>query len=222
VSAVAASAREAEGAMTAARSRLITELRRAGFADEKVLAALARVPRHRFVDETWRSQAYVNRPLPIGEGQTISQPQVVALMTALLLEGGPRRKVLEVGTGCGYQTAVLAELVDAVFSVERIKSLSMSARQRLRTLGYRNVHCGYSDGALGWPAHQPFDGIVVTAAGAEVPRALLDQLQRRGRLVMPLGGEGGQRLTVIDRGPQGWERREIAAVNFVPLLGGRV
>ncbi len=147
-------------------------------------------------------------------------------MTQLLLEpapgGAPRRKVLEIGTGSGYQTAVLAELVQNVFSVERIKALAEQARNRLRGLGYRNIHCGYSDGTAGWAAHAPYDSIIVTAAATEVPKALLEQLERGGRLVIPVGPSAHQTLKVIDRtAANRWQTREVAGVSFVPLLEGK-
>jgi len=210
----------------ASRARLIAELKREGIADERVLEVLGKLPRHDFVEEAWRGEAYKNKPLPIGSSQTISQPYIVALMTQLLLEpapgGAPRKKVLEIGTGSGYQTAVLAELVQNVFSVERIKALAEQARNRLRSLGYRNIHCGYSDGTAGWGAHAPYDGIIVTAAATEVPKALLEQLERGGRLVIPVGPPSHQTLKVIDRtAANRWQTREIAGVSFVPLLEGK-
>jgi protein-L-isoaspartate(D-aspartate) O-methyltransferase len=210
----------------ASRARLIAELKREGISDERVLEALRKIPRHEFVEEAWRGEAYKNKPLPIGQAQTISQPYIVALMTQLLLEntatGVPRKKVLEIGTGSGYQTAVLAELVPNVFSVERLKSLSEQARIRLSGLGYRNIHFGYADGSLGWAAHGPYDGIVVTAAALEVPRSLLEQMERGGRLVMPVGPPAQQSLRVIDRVlARKWQSRDVAGVSFVPLLEGR-
>lgn len=207
--------------MAASRHRLIRELRRMGITDERVLAAIGKLPRHQFVDDGWRTDAYQNKSLPIGCSQTISQPYMVALMSQLALEGRERQKVLEIGTGTGYQSAVLAELVDTVFSVERIRPLAEQARSRLRNLGYRNIHCGYADGCNGWMAHAPFDAIIVTAAAYEIPRALIDQLARGGRLVLPVGREGMQCLKVVDRTPCGPEVKEIAAVSFVPLLPGR-
>lgn len=212
----------------ASRARLIAELKREGINDERVLDTLMKLPRHEFVEEAWRGEAYKNKPLPIGLAQTISQPYIVGLMTQLLLEppaggaGGKRRKVLEIGTGSGYQTAVLAELVPQVFSVERLKALSEQARARLRGLGYRNIHFGYSDGTAGWAAHAPYDGIMVTAAAAEVPKALLDQLELGGRLVIPVGPPARQSLQVIDRiSAAKWQTREVAGVSFVPLLEGK-
>jgi protein-L-isoaspartate(D-aspartate) O-methyltransferase len=210
------------------RARLIAELKREGISDERVLETLLKLPRHDFVEEAWRGEAYKNKPLPIGLAQTISQPYIVALMTQLLLEppaGGAvakRKKVLEIGTGSGYQTAVLAELVPQVFSVERLKALSEQARARLRGLGYRNIHFGYSDGTAGWAAHAQYDGIMVTAAATEVPKALLEQLEVGGRLVIPVGPPARQSLKVIDRiSAAKWQTREVAGVSFVPLLEGK-
>jgi protein-L-isoaspartate(D-aspartate) O-methyltransferase len=210
----------------ASRARLIAELKREGISDERVLDTLMKLPRHDFVDEAWRGDAYKNKPLPIGLAQTISQPYIVALMTQLLLEtlpgGAPRKKVLEIGTGSGYQTAVLAELVPQVFSVERLKALSEQARIRLRGLGYRNIHFGYADGTAGWAAHAKYDGIMVTAAAIETPKALLDQLEPGGRLVIPVGPPSRQGLRVIDRvSASKWQTREVAGVSFVPLLEGK-
>lgn len=209
-------------ALPSARARLVAELRAQHISDERVLAAIGKLPRHEFVEESWRAEAYKNKPLPIGQAQTISQPLIVALMTQLLLDGAPRKKVLEVGTGSGYQSAVLAEVFAAVFSVERIKPLAEQARLRLRQLGYRNIHCGYADGSDGWAAHAPYDGILVTAAAQEVPRALLEQLARGGRLIIPLGPAGAQQLRVIDRTPHGLHARDVSPVSFVPLLSGRI
>lgn len=209
-------------ALPSARSRLVRELRAQRIDDERVLNAIGKLPRHEFVEDAWRAEAYKNKPLPIGLSQTISQPYIVALMTQLLLQGGTRNKVLEIGTGSGYQSAVLAEVFAAVFSVERIKPLAEQARARLRRLGYRNIHCGYSDGVEGWAAHAPYDGIIVTAAAAEVPRALLKQLARGGRIIIPVGPPGDQQLRVIDRTPHGLEAQDVSAVSFVPLLPGKV
>ncbi|HEU0195929.1 MAG TPA: protein-L-isoaspartate(D-aspartate) O-methyltransferase [Nevskiaceae bacterium] len=211
-----------ELAMPRAAARLIEELRHDGINDERVLAAMARVPRPRFVEPAWQTQAWKNRPLPIGQSQTISQPFVVALMTQLLLEAGPRQRVLEIGTGSGYQSAVLASVVDGVYSVERIRDLSAQARQRLRALGFDNIHFGYADGSEGWDAHAPFDGILVTAAATAVPPALCEQLAPGGRLVIPVGQGAMQRLRVVDRRREGLVSRDVATVSFVPLLKGRV
>lgn len=193
-----------------------------GISDQRVLEAIARVPRHEFVEGTWRAEAYQNKPLQIGMSQTISQPYIVAAMTQVLLEGGPRKRVLEIGTGSGYQTAVLSGLVQIVYSVERIKALSESARARLRDLGYRNIHFAYADGTLGWEAHAPYDAIIVTAGATEVPEALRTQLAPGGRLVIPVGpAQHTQSLRVVDRTAKGLVERDLLPVSFVPLLTGR-
>lgn len=208
-------------ASEASRRRLIDEVRRWGVKDEKVLEALARVPRHEFLEDAFKGRAYENNALPIGLSQTISQPYIVALMTEAVLRDGKPRKVLEVGTGCGYQTAVLAELVPAVFTVERLKLLSQQARARLERLGYHNVLFTYADGTHGWAAHAPYDAIVVTAAAERLPQALVDQLAPGGRLVVPVGPTGVQTLKLMTRTPSGVVTRELGEVTFVPLLGGR-
>ena len=208
-------------ASDASRKRLIDEVRRWGVKDERVLQALADVPRHEFLEDAFKGRAYENNALPIGLSQTISQPYIVALMTEAALGGGKPHKVLEIGTGCGYQTAVLAELVPAVFTVERLKLLSQQARARLERLGYHNVLFTYADGMAGWPAHAPYDAIVVTAAAERVPQALLDQLAPGGRLVIPIGPPGLQSLKLVSRTPSGFTTRELGDVSFVPLLGGR-
>ena len=212
----------AAGTAPANLSRLLDELRASGIADVRVLDAIARVPRHDFVEGMWRAEAYQNKPLPIGLSQTISQPYIVAAMTQVLLEGGPRKRVLEIGTGSGYQTAVLAGLVEIVYSVERIKALSEAARVRLRGMGYRNIHFAYADGTLGWEAHAPYDAILVTAGAVEVPDALRAQLAPGGRLLIPVGpAQNAQSLRVIDRTPRGLLERDLLPVSFVPLLSGR-
>ena len=204
-----------------ARRRLVEDLRKQGETDERVLQAIGRIPRHEFVSEGMRWRAYENTALPIGQGQTISQPLIVGIMTQLLMEAKPKR-VLEIGTGCGYQAAVLAELAGNVFSVERIRVLSLQARETLKRLGYGNVVCQYGDGTGGWPGHAPYDGIIVTAGSAQFPQALISQLRPGGRLVMPLGGTGGQKLIVADKQADGRvQQRELQAVAFVPLLGGK-
>lgn len=209
--------------MTSARVReaLIDELRRQGIRDERVLEAMGRVPRHEFVEEALRSEAYKNRSLPIGHAQTLSQPYTVALMTETVLGGSSPKRILEVGTGSGYQAAVLSLLVETVFTVERLRALTETARTRLAALGFRNVHFGYADGTLGWSPYAPYDGIVVTAGGGEVPPALVDQLAPGGRLVIPVGPPQAQVLRVIERGPRGPVERELGPVNFVPLLSGK-
>lgn len=203
------------------RQRLIDRLHDLHAGDGRVLDAMARVPRHRFVDEAMASRSYDDTALPIGYGQTISQPFVVAHMTTLLIgESEPPRTVLEIGTGSGYQAAVLAELVHDVYSMERIPALYERARVRLRELGYRNVHVRLADGIVGLPDYGPFDGILVTAGTDSLPQALLDQLCDGGRLVAPVGGRAGQRLVVIERCGNDFLRRELDPVSFVPLLPG--
>lgn len=203
------------------RQRLIDRLRDLHAGDERVLDAMARVPRHRFVDEAMASRSYDDTALPIGYGQTISQPFVVAHMTTLLVgEGEPPRKVLEIGTGSGYQAAVLAELVGTVYSVERIPALYRRARARLGDLGYRNVRVRLADGTVGLPDYAPFDGILVTAGAETLPDSLLEQLGDGGRLVAPVGAQGIQYLVVVERHGDEFSRRELDAVSFVPLLPG--
>jgi protein-L-isoaspartate(D-aspartate) O-methyltransferase len=220
--------REAEGlGMTSqrARDRLIAGLRTGGkFAppirDERVLAAMQNVPRHLFVDEALATRAYEDTALPIGRGQTISQPWVVARMTEALLESGVPRSVLEIGTGSGYQAAVLAQLVEQVFTVERIDELQRLARRRFRKLGIENVKCRYDDGRIGWAEHAPFDAIIVTAATAALDPALIDQLAPGGVLIAPVGGSGGQQLLRLRRTEEGVQQEMLGSVVFVPLLGG--
>jgi protein-L-isoaspartate(D-aspartate) O-methyltransferase len=204
-----------------ARTRLIEDLRRQGINDERVLAAINKVPRHDFIDGALQNRAYENNALPIGHAQTISQPTVVALMSQALTNGKKLARVLEIGTGSGYQTAVLAELVDTVFTVERIKPLTEIARKRLAAQGYKNIHFGYADGSKGWAAYAPYDGIMVTAAADEVPPELLEQLAPNGRLLIPTGPPGAQSLLLLERTARGITRQSIAAVSFVPLLQGR-
>lgn len=204
-----------------ARDQLIDKLRAHGIQDEKVLSAMARLPRDEFVDDALKARAYRDDALPIGHAQTISQPFIVALMTQLLLRGQRPKRVLEIGTGSGYQTAVLAGLVDTVFTVERIKPLSELARKRLTAMGYRNIHFGYADGAQGWLPYAPYDGIMVTAASDTVPPALLEQLAPGGRLVIPVGPPGAQSLRTVDRRTVGFRTQDVAAVSFVPLLPGK-
>jgi protein-L-isoaspartate(D-aspartate) O-methyltransferase len=208
--------------MTSARTRdrLVQRLREQGIANLAVLDRIRNTPRHIFVDEALGSRAYEDTALPIGFGQTISQPYIVARMTEALLEGGTPGKVLEVGTGCGYQTAVLAPLVRQLYTIERIEPLLTRSRERLKELGIRNVRFRHGDGALGWKAHAPFDGILVAAAPLSVPEALLKQLKAGGRLIVPIGPEGEQELLRFTRREQRIERESLGAVAFVPLLGG--
>lgn len=203
------------------RRRLIDRLRNHGITSEKVLGAMEQTPRHLFVDEALAHKAYEETALPIGQNQTISQPFVVARMTELLLEGGqPIKKVLEIGTGCGYQTAILSQLVTWVFTIERIGSLQQQARQRLPGLGYRNISYLNGDGFEGWQSNQPFDGILVAAAPVEVPEKLLQQLKLGGRMVIPVGNGSGQSLRLITRTATGYEEEQREAVHFVPMLNG--
>ena len=200
------------------RERLIQRLREEGIRDERVLEAMRSVPRHLFIDEALSSRAYEDTALPIGNGQTISQPYIVALMTQALLAGGRPGKVLEVGTGSGYQTAVLSSLVDAVYSMERIEPLMKQARRRLHELGCRNVQIRLSDGSGGWKEHAPYDAIIVTAAPLEVPKSLLEQLAPGGRLVIPVGDSTTQELRLIQNTDKGFTSERLVMVNFVPLV----
>ncbi len=203
------------------RDRLVQRLREHGIDDERVLSVIGAVPRHIFIDEALSTRAYEDTALPIGHGQTISQPFIVALMTKALLNK-PRERVLEIGTGSGYQTAVLAALVKRVFTVERIAPLIERARERFRAMKLRNVRVKYDDGNLGWPDQGPFDGIIVTAAARSVPAALLEQLAVGGRLVIPVGDDRTQELKVIDKTEEGFHEESLEYVRFVPLLRGTV
>lgn len=204
------------------RTRMIRRLIDRGIENEALLQVLGNVPRHLFVDEAISTRAYEDVALPIGEGQTISQPYAVARMTEILLEEGPLGRVLEVGTGSGYQAAVLSQLVGVVFTVERIRSLLDKARQRFRALQYRNIHTRYSDGGWGWSSHGPFDAIMVTAAPKSVPEPLLEQLAIGGRMIIPVGDQTGlQSLTIITRTRSGFAQRQESDVKFVPFLSGK-
>ena len=187
------------------RDRLVQRLRELGIADERVLTAMGTIPRHEFVDEALSSRAYEDTALPIGLSQTISQPWIVARMTETVLDGGTPEKVLEIGTGSGYQAAILACLVGQVFTVERIEELLKSARRRFHHLRLNNIYTRHADGHSGWPSQAPFDGIIVTAAATGVPQALLDQLKTGGQLVIPTERHGMQRLLAIRRTPDGFE-----------------
>jgi len=203
-----------------ARDRLVATLRAEGIKDPRVLDVIRTTPRHLFIDEALASRAYENTALPIGLGQTISQPWVVARMTELLIERSVPDRVLEVGTGSGYQAAVLAQLVGTVYTVERIEELLRKTRRLFRTMKIGNIRTRHDDGNIGWPAEAPFDAIVLTAAGESVPRALCEQLVDGGVLIAPLGPAGSQRLTRFRREGDEWVREEFEAVSFVPLLGG--
>lgn len=202
------------------RERLAARLEERGIRDQRVLDLIRHMPRHLFVDEALASRAYEDTALPIGFGQTISQPFVIARMTEAVLAGGPLRRVLEVGTGSGYQTAILAQLAESVFTVERIGGLLHRARRRLRHYGIRNVRFGHSDGVWGWPEEGPFDGILVTAAPRYVPEALVDQLASDGRMVLPLGPPGEQNLVLAQRRDDEVEQQVLDRVSFVPLRAG--
>jgi protein-L-isoaspartate(D-aspartate) O-methyltransferase len=202
------------------RERLIQRLADQGVNNTRVLDVIRTTPRHLFLDEAMAHRAYEDVALPIGFQQTLSQPYVVARMTELLLAGGPLARVLEIGTGSGYQTAILAQLVDEVFSVERIKALQQKARQRLRQLKLRNVQLHHADGGMGWAEYGPFDGIVVTAAPERIPEELLLQLAVGGRMVVPVGGDV-QHLQIVTRTNEGYETEIVEAVYFVPLRSGK-
>ncbi len=208
--------------MTSARTRerLIQRLVEQGIRDPHVLDRIRNVPRHLFVDEALSSRAYEDTALPIGHGQTISQPYVVARMTEAVTIGGTPEKVLEIGTGCGYQTAVLAPLVGKLYSIERIEALLDRAQDRIRELGIKNVRFKHGDGSDGWKSLAPFNGIVLTAAPHAIPQKLLDQLAEGGRLIAPVGPEGHQELVRLTRRGDQFLRERLGFVSFVPLLGG--
>ena len=208
-----------EDQFAAAGERMVAEqIRARGVADPRVLAALRRVPRHRFIPEHLWSQAYADYPLPIGEDQTISQPYIVALMTEIL-ELKETDRVLEVGTGSGYQAAVLAELAATVFSIDRKGGLADQARSILDSLGYRNIRIRVGDGTLGWPEEAPFDGIIVTAGAPQVPRPLVEQLAVGGRLVIPVGDRFTQTLTCVRQTGEGLKCEYYGGCRFVRLIG---
>ena len=202
------------------RTRMIERLREQGIVDEEVLAAIAAVPRHVFVEEALASRAYEDTALPLGFSQTISQPYVVARMIEALLAGRDELgKTLEIGAGCGYQAAVLAQLTDEVYAVERIAPLLAKAKANLRAIRQLKVRLKHADGQLGLPEAAPFDTIIVAAAAARVPRALLQQLAPNGRLILPLGA-ASQQLVLIERRAEGFVETRLDAVRFVPLLSG--
>lgn len=203
-----------------ARARLVDRLRAQGIQDDKVLAAINQVPRHLFVEEALASRAYEDTALPLGYQQTISQPYVVARMIEVLRTGRELGTTLEIGTGCGYQAAVLAALAGDVYSIERIKPMLDKARANLRHLRLPNVRLKHGDGMLGLPEAAPFDTIIVAAGGASVPRALKDQLAPGGRLLMPLGSNGQQVLCLVERGAVSFRESRLDPVRFVPLLSG--
>ena len=202
------------------RARMVEALRKAGIRDEKVLAVMLELPRHAFVEPGIASRAYEDTPLPIGHGQTISSPYIVALMTQLLLENGTPAKVLEIGTGCGYQAAVLSKLVKEVYTLERIAPLMDKARRHLRDLRVYNVRFKHADGYKGYVEGAPYDGILCAATAARVPESLKEQLAVGGRLVIPVGTPEEQWLHVVERTPTGFTEQKREAVRFVPLLPG--
>ena len=204
------------------RERLVARLREQGIRHPDVLRVMLETPRHLFVEEALASRAYEDTALPIGFNQTISQPYIVARMTELLFEAGPLDKVLEVGTGSGYQTAILAQLAKRVHSVERIYPLQQRARRCLQDLKLRNVRLKHSDGAWGWEEYAPYDGILATAAPSEIPETLLSQMARRSVMVIPVGKEGIQILMRVTRSEVCFEVEEIEPVNFVPFVPGVV
>jgi protein-L-isoaspartate(D-aspartate) O-methyltransferase len=203
------------------RKRMVERLREQGIGDERVLAAMAAVPRHVFVEEALASRAYEDTALPIGFGQTISQPYVVARMIEVLLEKQAPGKILEIGTGCGYQAAVLAHVFPEVYSVERIRGLLERARQNLLALRLKNLRLAHGDGYAGLEAAAPFQSIIVAAAAPRVPDALLRQLAPGGRMVLPLRVGGSQRLRLVERNGRGFVESELDAVRFVPMEAGK-
>jgi len=203
-----------------ARDRLVARLKEEGIVDRRVLDVIGRLPRHLFVEEALASRAYEDTALPIGLSQTISQPWVVARMTEALIEQKLPDKVLEIGTGSGYQAAVLAALVKNVYTIERIEELLRNARRRFRKLGIENIRSRHDDGRLGWPEHAPYDAIILTAAGEAVDDELFAQLAPDGVLVAPVGPPGNQRLLRYRHGEKGMVCDSLGAVSFVPLLGG--
>lgn len=202
------------------RDRLVQRLRSKGIRNERVLKAIAMTPRHEFVDEALSSRAYEDTALPIGLSQTISQPWVVARMTEAMMDDGSPQKVLEVGTGSGYQAAILSALVPDVFTVERIEELLKLARRRFHKLKLNNIYTRYADGHLGWPSQAPFDGIIVTAAATHLPLELVDQLRIGGVLVAPIEKGSEQRLMAVRRTEEGHEEEDLGGVIFVPMLAG--
>jgi protein-L-isoaspartate(D-aspartate) O-methyltransferase len=202
------------------RMRMVERLRAQGIRDEVVLAVMGDVPRHLFVDEALASRAYEDISLPLGFGQTISSPYTVARMTELARAGGPLNKVLEIGTGCGYQAAVLGRIAKEVYSIERVAGLLAKARKHFRALRMPNVRLRHADGHAGMPEVAPFDAIVMTAAATHVPRELMDQLTVGGKMIVPMSNAGEQRLCMIERSAHGYVEKKMDVVKFVPLLPG--
>jgi protein-L-isoaspartate(D-aspartate) O-methyltransferase len=205
------------------RDRLVQRLRDGGIKNDRVLEVIRTTPRHIFLDEAMAHRAYEDTSLPIGHGQTISQPFIVAKMTEVLLQDGVPDVVLEVGTGSGYQSAVLSRLIPKVYTVERIHGLLQKARECHRALKINNIYSKHSDGSWGWPEHAPYPAIMVTAAPEEVPQSLLEQLAIGGRMVVPVGSRtGAQSLKLITRNHKGYEEQTLESVKFVPMLDGSV
>jgi protein-L-isoaspartate(D-aspartate) O-methyltransferase len=205
------------------RDRLVERLRAEGIQNQRVLEVIRTTPRHMFIDEALAHRAYEDTALPIGQGQTISQPYIVARMTEIIIEQGIPDKVLEVGTGSGYQSAILSRLVPKVYTVERINGLLMKARDCHRALRLTNIYAKHSDGSWGWPEKAPYPAIIVTAAPKHVPESLLEQLSVGGRMVIPVGTiSGAQSLKLITRTNSGYEQKTLNAVRFVPLLDGSI
>lgn len=202
------------------RDRLVTRLMEQGIKNLSVLDVMANTPRHIFVDEALSHRAYEDTALPIGFGQTISQPYIVAKMTELLIKTGPLESVLEIGTGCGYQTLVLSQLVNRVYSIERIEALQAKARQRMSLLRVNNVKFKHADGNWGWPEEGRFDAILSAAAPERIPPELISQLNVGGRLIMPVGKDDDQKLTLVTREETGFKKQILEAVKFVPMLSG--
>ncbi len=202
------------------RERLVNRLKSEGIKDQRVLSQILNIPRHLFVDEALSSRAYEDTALPIGKNQTISQPYIVARMTELILEKGPLENILEIGTGSGYQTAILAPLVRRVYTIERIKTLLQQAKLRFRRLKITNIRTKYGDGNDGWEHYAPFDGMIVTAAPKGIPKNLIEQLKVGGRLILPIGDNDSQKLVCITRTNDGHVKEIKEKVMFVPLLAG--
>ncbi len=203
-----------------ARDRLVAQIRKMGVDSELVLNLIGTTPRHLFVDEALASRAYENNALPIGLGQTISQPYIVAVMTAALINNGKIVKALEIGAGCGYQSVILAKVAETVYSIERIGALASKLRNRLHQLHVNNVRVRHGDGTLGWEKNAPYDAILVAAAAVGIPSALTDQLALGGRLVIPVGRPGDQKLMLLTKTANGLEEQILELVSFVPMVGG--